>query len=223
MKELGSRQLADQPVKRLRVRCRMSDRSNRVVLPAFACASLIFGMPRLLTAQAPIFNEYSIPAIPVINTGPGAISAGPDGALWFSEEGNGGSGTNGLIGRITTAGAITLYPIPSGADATSITAGPDGAVWFTEDSLSGPKIGRITTAGVISEYDLPLQGGQMPRSIIAAPDGALWYAAFAGRIGRISTSGVVTEYVLTAGPGPDANSIAAGPDAGTSHAALMSR
>ena len=71
-------------------------------------------------------------AHPVSGCGqPGAITAGPDGALWFT--GNiGSNGVNGLIGRITTAGAITEFPIPSGSTAMDITAGPDGALWFTE-------------------------------------------------------------------------------------------
>ena len=47
---------------------------------------------------------------------PAGITAGPDGALWF---------TNGAdsIGRITTKGAITLYTHP-GFYGTEIVAGP---------------------------------------------------------------------------------------------------
>ena len=37
------------------------------------------------------------------------------------------------IGRITTAGAFTEYPIPTASsNPEGITAGPDGALWFTE-------------------------------------------------------------------------------------------
>ncbi|MHB1536539.1 MAG: Vgb family protein, partial [Acidimicrobiales bacterium] len=71
------------------------------------------------------------------------ITAGPDGNLWFTE--NGGD----KVGRITPAGAITEYPLPtanSGPDG--ITAGPDGNVWFTENG--GNNIGKLQTpsAGV---------------------------------------------------------------------------
>ena len=52
------------------------------------------------------------------------------------------------IGRITTAGAVTEYTVPTGgANPTGITAGPDGALWFTESNAN--KIGRITTGGTL--------------------------------------------------------------------------
>jgi virginiamycin B lyase len=63
--------------------------------------------------------------------------AGPDGALWFTEQ------AGNKIGRITPAGAITEFSIPTpGAAPLFITAGPDGALWFVESNVN--KIGRIT-------------------------------------------------------------------------------
>jgi len=75
------------------------------------------------------------------------ITAGPDGALWFTDlDGD-------AIGRITTSGSITEYALPNpDSGPTGITAGPDGALWFTE--AYGSRIGRITTAGAITEYAL---------------------------------------------------------------------
>jgi len=63
-----------------------------------------------------------------------AITVGPDGALWFIEANK--------IGRFTTSGVLTEYPVPSG-DGLGITTGPDGALWFTEGGSSG-KVGRIS-------------------------------------------------------------------------------
>jgi virginiamycin B lyase len=151
-------------------------------------------------------TEYPVPTNSVfINaTGnPYGITAGPDGALWFTE------GTANKIGRITTAGSFTEYPVPtpnSGLDP--ITAGPDGALWFTEGFAQ--KIGRITTSGLITEFPVPSSAS--PYGITAGPDGALWFTEnLANNIGRITTSGVITEY-----PVPTANSqpigITAGPD-----------
>jgi hypothetical protein len=76
--------------------------------------------------------------IPTANSGPIAITTGPDGALWFTE-----SGTN-KIGRITTAGVITAeYPVPTvNSHPGGITTGPDGALWFTEYGTN--KIGRLS-------------------------------------------------------------------------------
>jgi len=131
---------------------------------------------------------------------PSEITAGPDGALWFTEE-------YGGIGRITTSGVIAEYPAPSGYPA-GITAGPDGAIWFTEYAAN--KIARITTDGSsTTEYALPDTHGH-PYAITAGPDGALWFTKdWGGWIGRITTAGVITEYPI----GSDFTmGIASGPD-----------
>ena len=95
------------------------------------------------------------------------ITAGPDGNLWFTE-----SGAN-QIGRITPAGAVTEFPIPTaGSHPYGITAGPDGNLWFTE--FNANKIGRITTAGVITEFPIPT-AGSAAYGIAAGPDGNLWF------------------------------------------------
>src|SRR5579863_9575317 len=59
---------------------------------------------------------------------PLAITAGPDGNLWFTELlQNGGSS----IGRITTSGNITEFPLSSVTTfPSSITAGSDSNLWF---------------------------------------------------------------------------------------------
>jgi len=148
-------------------------------------------------------TQYATPS----GASPNFITAGPDSALWFTEYFPGMQ--NGLIGRITTGGAFTEYPIStSGATPAGITLGPDGALWFVE---SIGKIGRITTAGNMTEYPIP-SGSAPCDGIAAGPDGALWFTyCNDGKIGRITTGGVITEY-----PVPTSNSrpwyITAGPD-----------
>ncbi|MGC9952261.1 MAG: hypothetical protein ABSF64_38450 [Bryobacteraceae bacterium] len=136
---------------------------------------------------AGVITEYPVPTA---DSHPTGIAAGPDGALWFTEN----YGNN--IGRITKAGVVTEYPLPA-ADSfpNYITAGPDGALWFTESGFNNVgKIGRITTAGVITEYATPTTGSD-PMEIAKGPDGALWFTEQSGNnIGRITTAGVVTEY-----------------------------
>src|SRR5262249_27412404 len=83
-------------------------------------------------------TEFSTPTS---SSGPRNIVVGPDGALWFTEE------TGNKIGRITTAGVITEYPIPSNNGAFGITLGPDGNLWFTE--FAGNKIGRLQASIVL--------------------------------------------------------------------------
>ena len=50
---------------------------------------------------------------------PYAITPGPDGALWFTNE------AGNSIGRISTAGAITFFGGPGISAPQAITAGPD--------------------------------------------------------------------------------------------------
>ncbi|HEX9304299.1 MAG TPA: hypothetical protein VGA31_07600, partial [Thermoanaerobaculia bacterium] len=90
-----------------------------------------------------------------VSVASGDITTGPDGNLWFIE-GN-------AIGRITTAGVVTEFPMPTPQSyPTRIVAGPDGALWFTESGFANgsPKIGRITTARApaISSRALPVVG-----------------------------------------------------------------
>ena len=151
----------------------------------------------------PKLTEYPIPSARSLSY---FITAGPDGALWFSEL------SASRIGRITTAGAFTEYSIPTAdGQPQGITAGPDGALWFTETSNSTgiARIGRVTTSGAFTEYVNPV--GSSPR-ITTGPDGALWFTGLdSGQIGRVTTSGVFTTYTIpTARSGP--YGITTGPD-----------
>jgi hypothetical protein len=136
---------------------------------------------------------------------PYLIAAGPDGALWFTERSDFGN----RIGRITTSGNVTQYPVPTPvSNPSGIVAGPDGAMWFTEHG--GNKIGRISTRGLITEYPVPAANSD-PYWIAAGPDGALWFTS-THQIGRITTTGTITQYPLPVGG--FLNGITAGPDGG---------
>jgi virginiamycin B lyase len=140
---------------------------------------------------------------------PGAITTGPDGALWFTNL-DGGSNGKGFIGRIATDGDITDYTNAGIEYPMGITTGPDGALWFT----NADAIGRITTDGVITIYPDP--SILFAEQITAGPDGALWFAndeggpSQTGSIGRITTDGVITNYTDPSISGP--NGITVGPD-----------
>lgn len=135
---------------------------------------------------------------------PQCLTVGPDGALWIADQGPKGGGAttgDGWIGRMTTAGVLTRFPLPRrNVQANFIAAGSDNALWFGTD---GNTIGRITTAGVVTEFTLPTPN-TVVFGITAGPDGALWFAEpVANKIGRITTAGVITEFALpTAGSGP---------------------
>jgi len=117
---------------------------------------------------------FPVPIPAGSNGSPERIIAGPDGALWFTK--NAAS-----LGRITTAGTLTDFPIPSTAD--SIATGPDGALWFTENHVN--RIGRITTSGSVSEVGVSSPGG--PLDIAVGSDGNIWFTEYGGnKIGRLA-------------------------------------
>jgi virginiamycin B lyase len=88
------------------------------------------------------------------------------------------------IGRITTSGTITDFPLPSPVSGpVGIAAGPDGALWFAERATN--KIGRITTTGTITEFPLPTPQS-LPLRITAGPNNTLWFTEQIGQIGRIT-------------------------------------
>ena len=93
-------------------------------------------------------------ALPRPNSGPGDITVGADGALWFVELSGGMDGqvTDGnRVGRITTAGVVSEYLLPSTTPSpVNIALGPDGNIWYTQ----GSTVGRVTPAGVISAFAL---------------------------------------------------------------------
>ena len=60
-------------------------------------------------------------------------------SLWFAET------LRNKIGRITTTGVVTEFPIPSAdTQPVGVAAGPDGHVWFAESATAtGNRIGRL--------------------------------------------------------------------------------
>ena len=123
---------------------------------------VIFGGQPAVARVTPggVVTTYAIPPRMTLDPGQGvpvdptAIIAGPDVALWFTEQSISGPGE---IGRMTAEGTFSEIALPTpGASAVALTAGPDGAIWFTQtdDFDDSMPIGRITTDGLITEYPL---------------------------------------------------------------------
>jgi virginiamycin B lyase len=92
----------------------------------------------------------------------GEITGAPDGNVWFTEVEK--------IGRITPAGQVTEFSVPTPASqVASMTPGPDGNLWFSE--TAGRAIGRITPAGQITEF--PFDPSFPPSYITFGLDGIL--------------------------------------------------
>jgi len=165
---------------------------------------LLFSAAASGTAGATL-TQFQAPSV--------AITAGPDGNLWFT--------TTGAIGRITPSGSVTYFPLPSSSTPTSgITTGPDGNLWFSENSA----VGRITPSGTITEFPITVPNAGcvvfpedlVPSDITAGPDGNIWFVAGAlsantpHDIGRITPTGTVTWFSVP--PGSCITGIAGGPD-----------
>ena len=132
-------------------------------------------------------TDFTIP--PGRASWPYGMVTGPDGNLWFVEL------AGQKVGRITTAGVITEFPIPNAQALFGIASGPDGNLWFT-DTMAGT-IGHISTSGTdIVQYSLT--AGSFAQGITAGPDGNLWFVEQKSsgnyEIGKITTAGKITAY-----------------------------
>ncbi|MGC1379871.1 MAG: SMP-30/gluconolactonase/LRE family protein [Candidatus Baltobacteraceae bacterium] len=138
---------------------------------------------------------------------PSAITNGPDGALWVTDDIDQDFGENVVV-RIEPTGKRTnayYYGGVSteGASFQDVTSGPDGNLWITDEY--NEQILRMSLDGHFKGF--PLQGFVAPISITSGPDGALWFTEY-GAIGRITTQGKITTYSESGG----LQDIAAGPD-----------
>lgn len=138
---------------------------------------------RVMTATA------ASPRGAVNGSTPQSITVGPDGNLWFTD-----SGTN-AIGRLTPAGDVVEYPIPTPDSVPwGIAAGWDGNLYFTE--YGAGRVARIAPQGVITELSTPVPGS-LPQFITLGPDGAMWFTEYgANRLGRIGRDGRITRFDL---------------------------
>src|SRR5215470_14909760 len=143
----------------------LRDKVRKSLSSLLAAAALAVSVTAQVAGADVVITEFS--AGITAGAGLGGITAGPDGNLWFTEQGI------DRIGRITPAGVVTEFGagITAGAGLGGITAGPDGNLWFTENG--GNRIGRITPLGVVTEFSAGISG--QLGDITTGPDGNLWF------------------------------------------------
>jgi virginiamycin B lyase len=132
-------------------------------------------MGRSPTSGSPI-TSYTTGVVTI----PAVMVKGADGALWFG-------GCDTYVGRMTTNGTLTTYPIPLNGEADDLTVGPDGAIWFSVSNVptTPHSIGRISTGGVMTLYNVP-GTNPYPTGIATGPDGAIWFVELnANQVGRL--------------------------------------
>jgi virginiamycin B lyase len=141
---------------------------------------------------------------------PGKITAGPEGDMWFIDNGKNDEG-HSLVGRITPAGEINEYPLPEALGGSeSLTVGPGGDIWV----LGALNIlYRMKPNGEVTTLKVPRISGEA-LGLTAGPEGNLWYLAGtyfdASALGRVTPAGEATLFALPAASGW--NSPMLGPD-----------
>jgi streptogramin lyase len=177
-------------------------------------------------------GDLSIYPLKTCASSPTGITAGSDGALWFTQ-----LSTN-QIGRITTAGVVTAFTSPCGAISNGryintlqgpIISGSDGNLWFwcAAGSATTSLFYKMTTSGQFTAYALPADHApatQNASGFSLGADGNIWFPALGpgtaftsgDYLGNISPAGAIQFYPLPpSGPNgsltyiPD---IVAGPD-----------
>ncbi len=157
------------------------------------------------------------PPIPVAAGQDGAsfgaeLVDGPDHDLWFSDAVLSATPQDPIvgqsfIGRATTAGAVTLFPVSASNSNTgglfSLASGADGNLWFTEQIHGkGGVLDRMSPSGVVT--DIPI--GRLSRGVVEVangPNGSLIVTtqnarAQAEKVFRMTTAGTLTPYKIPA-------------------------
>jgi streptogramin lyase len=177
---------------------------NSIILVPLALATLLFGA---FAGAAPLGNitEFSAGLNP--GSAPFRIASGPDGNLWFTDQ-----GTTKAIGRITPDGAISEIALPSTSVPRQIRVGADGNVWFTDTSATAPLIGRVNPDGTITSFPLPPLS--FPNALAVGNDNAFWITdrGPTPAIRRLTTDGTLTSYSVGLNAGSLPNGIAPGSD-----------
>lgn len=135
---------------------------------------------------------------------PWKIVTGSDGNLWFTSKScpitiPGPSVCQGLIGRMTPTGVLTVFPTAINSEPThlgDIAAGPDGNLWF---NAGFGVIGRITPQGAVTGFS----ARHNSQELTAGPDGNVWFTddfgmtsteVFLPAISRVTPQGAVTRF-----------------------------
>ncbi|HUE28742.1 MAG TPA: PASTA domain-containing protein [Solirubrobacteraceae bacterium] len=130
---------------------------------------------------------------------PWGISRDNYGNVWFALQRAGG----GAIGRITTDGAVTVYPIGPGAIPVDLAPASDGNMWFTDQNHG--HVGRVTPSGAVKEFAigatstiLGIAEGSSSGVVAADPGGKALYLVTSAGYRKVPVPG--SPQHLTAAP-----------------------
>jgi virginiamycin B lyase len=124
-------------------------------------------------------------AVPTAGAGLSNIVAGPDGALWFNEQGG------FAVGRITTAGAVTEFPVPrasysANGDGPTTIVSSGGNLWTLANV--GSTIDEVSVAGTVTQLYANLN--QSATNLAPDSAGGVWATSLAGAGGGSVSGGL---------------------------------
>jgi streptogramin lyase len=133
-----------------------------------------------------------------------ALVTGPDGNLWFGDDGDGNIGyVNPSTGAVTPA---TSYTTPCSnvlcGGLNGMATGPDGNIWFVD---ANGYVGRISLpSGAVREWSITALSGwnsesyaySNPDQMTFASDGKIYIADYAGTVDQITLAGDVPASVV---------------------------
>ena len=133
------------------------------------------------------------------------LISGPNGDLWFTDNGA------KAVGYITPSGAIREFPAPAGDVPLQVVAGSDGNIWFYSVDGATHSIVKMTPGGTFTGYPFMSSLSEIADNMVLGPDGDIWFADMGTTsIGKIAPNGTITEYPLAMGAIP--TNITVGPD-----------
>src|SRR5271166_3350362 len=146
----------------------------------------------------PLTSSFTSFALPTSGRANG-MTTGPGGDLWFTTTGQ--AGGENLIGRISTAGMITMMDLPNSLTPTGqptaplggdIAPGSNGTLWIAQ--RDGNAIAEIDPAVLSQRIYYPPTASAAPAQVRVARDATIWFTEAAGsRIAHLTAGGGVLE------------------------------
>jgi virginiamycin B lyase len=175
---------------------------------SLAVSAIVGGSPPAITLTAHgkyatgTIAEFPVPVITGFSLE--AITFGPDGKIWFCNDG---------VESMTLTGTVTAIPNSdgNGAGCQGISFGPDGDIWYTLVGTAGG-IGHATTGGTV--YTPLPTNNFLSRCIEPGPDGNMWFTQPGGSnaVGRINAQTHVIDYFTIPTTSSSTYQIVSGPD-----------
>jgi streptogramin lyase len=142
---------------------------------ALAAGLVVLLGATLSAAEAAPFASLKQFRVPTADSEPLSITNGSDGNRWFVEGNLDSVLESPAIGRITSAGDITEFPVNcSFCSLSDIVQGPEGILYFTSND---PILGRITTSGDFLE-PIPMPDSDVLAGDLAVHGNEIWITDF---------------------------------------------